>query len=91
MNGMSASFLSMLVCFSILSSGIPLAVVAKQVNNLSLDALTEGQNINGFRPRAIAFEFLARERAAVALSEQGAVATRSDLRRLSANEIEITE
>jgi len=53
MNGMSASFLSMLVCFSILSSGIPLAAMAQQANNLSLDALTEGKNINGFRSETL--------------------------------------
>ncbi|MCA1574501.1 MAG: hypothetical protein LC770_08190 [Acidobacteria bacterium] len=53
MNGMSASFLSMLVCFSILSSGIPLAAMAQQANNLSLDALTEGKNINGFRAETL--------------------------------------
>ncbi len=53
MNGMSASFLSMLVCFSVLSSGIPLAVMAQQANHLSLDALTEGKSINGFRAEAL--------------------------------------
>ncbi len=53
MNGMSASFLTMLVCFSILSSGIPVAVMAQQANNLTLDALTEGKNINGFRAEAL--------------------------------------
>lgn len=53
MNRMSASFLSMLVCFSVLSSEIPLAVMAQQANHLSLDALTEGQNINGFRAEAL--------------------------------------
>ena len=53
MNGMSASFLSMLVCCSILSSGIPLVVVAQQANSLSLDALTEGKDINGFRAEAL--------------------------------------
>ncbi len=53
MNGMSASFLSMLVCFSVLSSGITLAVMAQQANNLSLNALTEGKNINGFRAEAL--------------------------------------
>jgi Zn-dependent M16 (insulinase) family peptidase len=53
MYGMSASFLSMLVCYSILSSGIPLAVMAQQANNLSLDSLTEGKEINGFRAEAL--------------------------------------
>src|SRR5687767_12043481 len=52
MNGVSGSFLSMLVCCSILTSGIPLAVVA-QANSLSLDALTEGKEIDGFRAEAL--------------------------------------
>jgi Zn-dependent M16 (insulinase) family peptidase len=53
MNGMSTSFWSMLVCFSILSSGIPLTVTVHQANTLSLDTLTEGKNINGFRAEAL--------------------------------------
>lgn len=53
MNGMSASFLSMLVCFSILTGEIPVAVMAQQVTNLSLDSLTEGENISGFRAGAV--------------------------------------
>jgi len=53
MNGMGASFFSMLVCFSVLSSGLPLAVMAQQLNHLPLDTLTEGKNINGFRAEAL--------------------------------------
>ncbi|MFN2510492.1 MAG: hypothetical protein ABR568_03490 [Pyrinomonadaceae bacterium] len=53
MYGMSATFLSMLVCFSIVSVGIPLAVIAQQANNLSLGSLTEGKTINGFRAEAL--------------------------------------
>lgn len=53
MNGMSAALLSMLVCFSVLSSEIPLAVMAQQANHLSLNALTKGKSINGFRAEAL--------------------------------------
>jgi len=53
MYGVSATFLSMLVCFSIVSVGIPLAVIAQQANNLSLGSLTEGKTINGFRAEAL--------------------------------------
>jgi len=53
MNPMGASFLSMLVCCSILSSGIPLVLVAQEANSLALDSLTEGKEINGFRAEAL--------------------------------------
>lgn len=53
MNGMSASFLSMLLCFSIVSGGIPLAVIAQPTDNLSLQALTEGKSVDGFRAEAL--------------------------------------
>jgi Zn-dependent M16 (insulinase) family peptidase len=53
MYGMNVSFLSMLVCFSIVSVGIPLAVIAQQANNLSLESLTEGKSFNGFRAEAL--------------------------------------
>jgi Zn-dependent M16 (insulinase) family peptidase len=53
MNGMSASFFSMLVCCSILSSGMPLVVLPPQADSLSLDKLTEGKEINGFRAEAL--------------------------------------
>ena len=49
MKGMSASFLSMLVFFWILATGIPLAVMAQQADNLSLDALTEGKALMASR------------------------------------------
>jgi Zn-dependent M16 (insulinase) family peptidase len=53
MYGTGGSFLSMLVCFSILSTVIPLAVMAQQSNNLSLETLVEGKDINGFRTEAL--------------------------------------
>ncbi|MCM3871427.1 MAG: hypothetical protein ND895_12140 [Pyrinomonadaceae bacterium] len=53
MNSMGASVLSMLVCCSILSSGLPLMIVAQQANSLSLDTLTEGKELNGFRAEAL--------------------------------------
>ena len=48
MNGICGSFLSMLVCFSILSSVIPLAVMAQQSNSLSLETLAEGKTSMAF-------------------------------------------
>src|SRR5688572_21881822 len=53
MYGTCGSFLSMLVCFSILSTVIPLAVMAQQSNNLSLETLAEGKDINGFRTEVL--------------------------------------
>lgn len=53
MKGRSASFLSVLAWFSILSSGTPLAVMAQEANNLALDGLTEGKTGNGFRAEAL--------------------------------------
>ncbi len=53
MNPIGASFWSMMVCCSILSTEIPLVVVAQQSHSLSLDKLTEGKEINGFRAEAL--------------------------------------
>ncbi|MBC7929261.1 MAG: hypothetical protein H7Z38_01735, partial [Rubrivivax sp.] len=48
-----ATALALLVCFSILSAGMPRSAMAQAANNVSFDSLAEGKTVNGFRTEAI--------------------------------------
>jgi Zn-dependent M16 (insulinase) family peptidase len=49
----SATALALLVCLSILSTGMPRSVMAQAANDVSFDSLTEGKTVNGFRTEAV--------------------------------------
>lgn len=48
-----ATALALLVCLSILSTGMPRNAMAQAANNVSFDSLAEGKTVNGFRTEAV--------------------------------------
>jgi Zn-dependent M16 (insulinase) family peptidase len=54
MNTKRPSILALLlVCFSILSTGVPRTAMAQQNKNVSFDDLAEGKTVNGFKAEAV--------------------------------------